>query len=283
MNPSDKIELGKWCSLEIMRDTRVGCYLSDGIDEILLPLKYVPDTCQPGDKLTVFCYLDNEQRPIATTLEPLISRNEFGWLQVAETNQFGAFMEWGLEKHLLVPFREQATPMVAGKYYPVFCYLDPKSGRLAGSSRLERFLSNEGILLKSRDEVEIFCYRQTDLGYEVVINSRHKGLVFKDQVHAAFGPGSRRKAYIKSVRKDGKIDVVLEPLGHQKLEPAAERIFQALEAAGGKLSLHDKSDPEAIKASLQMSKKLFKRGVGILYKAGKIELGTDGISIKSGS
>ncbi len=272
------IELGNYNTLTIKRSTRVGLFLGDSdVDDLLLPNKYVPQQYEIGDELRVFCYLDHEERPVATTLAPLVTRDSFGYLEVAEVNQYGAFLDWGLEKHLLVPFREQPERMVRGERYVIRCFLDPKSFRLVGSARIGRFLNNEGITLKTGDPVDILPYRETDLGMEVIVNQHHKGLVFSDQIHRNLEIGKPAAGFIKAVRQDNKLDVVLEPLGHKKLEPAAERIYRALERSGGMLPLHDKSDPEAIRRQLQMSKKLFKKGVGILYREKRIEIREDGI------
>ena len=274
------IEIGRRNTLEIKRDSPHGLYLTDGVAEILLPGKFVPDVWQVGDMLEVFCYLDHERRPVATIQKPLITRNAFALLQVAELTDYGAFMDWGLDKHLLVPFREQNGKMEEGAWYVVYCYLDEKSGRLVASSRVERFLEKGASGLRMGDGVEVLCYRETELGYEVIVNGRHKGLVFRDQVHRPFGPGTRCDAFVKQVRVDGKLDIVLEPVGHLKLEPAAGRILKALEEAGGHLPLHDKSDPDRIRKALKMSKKLFKKGVGILYREGKIDLEDSGIRLR---
>ncbi len=164
------IELGNYNTLKILRETAVGLFLGDDdVDDLLLPLKYVPDDFNIGDDISVFCYLDHEERPIATTLKPLIKRNSFGWLRVAEVNEFGAFLDWGLEKHLLVPFREQQTKMIEGESYVVFCYLDEKTFRLVASSRLNKFAKNEEISLNPKDEVDLLVSRQSELGWDVII------------------------------------------------------------------------------------------------------------------
>jgi predicted RNA-binding protein (virulence factor B family) len=272
------IDLGKYNTLTVVRDTRVGLFLGSAEDaEILLPLKYVPEGCSVGDTLEVFCYLDHEQRPVATTLTPSIIRDSFGALKVMEVNKYGAFMDWGLEKNLLVPFREQPAEMKEGEVHVVYCYLDPKSSRLTGSARLDRFLDNESLTVKEGQKVSLLVYSETPLGYGVVVQDRHKGLLFRDQVHQRIAVGSSLTGYVKAIRPDRKLDVVLEPLGYRKLEPAAERIFGELTAAGGHLPLHDKSDPGEIQQLLQMSKKVFKRGIGILYRERRIEIRPDGI------
>lgn len=278
------IELGSHNTLTILRDTRVGLFLGDADgNEILLPGKYRPEEYEIGDSLTAFCYLDNEQRPVATTLKPLIERDQFAPLEVAEVNQYGAFMEWGLEKHLLVPFREQAVPMKKGEVHVVYCYLDPKSSRLVASTRLDRFLDNGELEVETGQEVELLVTRKTDLGYEVVVENRHKGLLFRDRVFRALNRGDRLPGYVLKIRPDHKLDITLEPLGYRKLEPAAARIYEALQQAGGMLPLHDKSDPADIQEQLQMSKKVFKKGIGILYRERRIDLRPDGIYLLPGA
>lgn len=272
------IELGNFNTLTVKRSTSVGLFLGDDdVDDLLLPNKYVPSDAKIGDPIRVFCYLDHEERPVATTLEPAITRNRFAALEVAEVNQFGAFMDWGLEKHLLVPFREQPVRMEKGRRYVIYCYLDPKSFRLVGSARLDRFFETDTASLKPGQAVELLFYRQTDLGWEVVADQRYKGLVFNDQIFRDIATGDRHTGYLKNRRPDGKLDLVLEPPGHMRLEPAAERIFRALEEAGGMLPLHDKSSPEAIRDLLGISKKLFKNGVGVLYRQRRIAIGPDRI------
>lgn len=272
------IELGKYNTLTVLRDTRVGLFLGTAEEaEILLPLKFVPEGSEIGDTLQVFCYLDNEQRPIATTLKPSITRDSFAALSVMEINQYGAFMDWGLEKNLLVPYREQPAQMKEGEVHVVYCYLDPKSSRLVGSARLDRFLDNSNLTVTAGQEVSLLVYKETPLGFGVIIDGRYDGLLFRDQVHRKIVPGASLTGYIKNIRPDQKLDVVLEPIGYRKLEPAAERIYEALVAAGGKLGLHDKSDPRQIKEVLQMSKKVFKKGIGILYRERRIEIRPDGI------
>ena len=272
------IELGNYNTLKILRETDVGLFLGDDdVDDLLLPSKYVPDEFNIGDDISVFCYLDHEERPIATTLKPLIKRNTFGWLKVAEVNEFGAFMDWGLEKHLLVPFREQQIKMIEGESYVVFCYLDEKSFRLVASSRLNKFAKNEEISLNPNDEVDLLVSRQSELGWDVIINNKYQGLVFNSEVFQPMQVGGTLKGYVKKIREDNKVDVVLKPIGYLGLEPAAKKIFEQLELAGGYISLHDKSAPEEIQEMFQMSKKTFKKAIGTLYRNRKIEIKNDGI------
>ncbi|WP_289039505.1 S1-like domain-containing RNA-binding protein [uncultured Zobellia sp.] len=272
------IELGNYNELEVLRDTSVGLFLGSTTGtEILLPNKYVPKTIDIGDMIKVFCYLDHEERPIATTLTPSVIRNKFGFLQVAEVNKIGAFMDWGLEKHLLVPFSEQRDKMKEGQWYVVRCYMDEVSFRLVGSNKIDKFLSNDKLTVRERQEVDLLFTRLTDLGWEVIINNQHKGLVYSNEIYKHVAVGDRTKGYIKNIRPDNKLDISLQPIGEKLLEPAAEAIYKKLMAHGGYLALHDKSDPELIKRELQMSKKTFKKGVGTLYRERKIEIKDDGI------
>lgn len=272
------IELGNYNTLKILRETAVGLFLGDDdVDDLLLPLKYIPDEFNIGDDISVFCYLDHEERPIATTLKPLIKRNTFGRLRVAEVNEFGAFLDWGLEKHLLVPFREQQIKMIEGESYVVFCYLDEKTFRLVASSRLNKFAKNEDLSLCPKDEVDLLVSRQSELGWDVLINNKYQGLVFKSEVFQPMQVGMTLKGYVKKIREDNKVDIALKPIGHLGLEPAAKKIFEQLELAGGYISLHDKSAPEEIQEMFQMSKKTFKKAIGALYRDRKIEIKDDGI------
>ncbi|MGB5554522.1 MAG: S1-like domain-containing RNA-binding protein [Flavobacteriaceae bacterium] len=272
------IALGEFNTLEILRDTSVGLFLGDAEgNEILLPIKYMPETFEIGDMLNVFCYLDYAERPIATNIEPEIMVDEFQLLKVVEVNEFGAFMDWGLEKHLLVPFREQRTKMVENQWYVVHCYLDEKTNRLVASNKLDRFLNNDNLTVAIGDVVDLVVTRLTDLGWEVIINHKHKGLVYRNEVFKKISVGTNTKGVIKHIRPDNKIDVSLQPLGEKILEPAANKIYEILVANGGFLALHDKSHPDQIKEELQMSKKTFKKGIGTLYKDRKIEIRSDGI------
>ena len=272
------IELGNYNELEILRDTSVGLFLgSEGGTEILLPNKYVPKNYEIGDKLEVFCYLDHEERPVSTNLVPYIKRNTFSLLEVIEVNQFGAFLDWGLEKHLLVPFREQREKMKEGQWYVVFCYLDEQSFRLVASNKLDKFLDNDKLTIENGEQVDLTVTRLTDLGWEVIINDRHKGLVYSNEVYQKISIGAKIKGFVKNIRSDNKIDVSLQPLGIESLEPTANKILVRLEESKGFLPLHDKSKPDDVTRELQMSKKSFKKGIGVLYKARKIEIKEDGI------
>jgi len=271
------MKIGHYNTLKIARETKVGLFLTDGKDDVLLPLKYVPTEYNIGDELIVFVYLDHEERPVATTLEPYILMDEFGLLRVNYVNNIGAFLDWGLEKDLFVPFREQARPMEKGKRYLVFAYIDEKTNRIVASSKTNQFLNNENVTLQVGDQVDLIISHITDVGINVIINDQHKGLLYKDQVYDDIRTGDRMEGYIKTIRPDNKIDVTLQKTGYQNIEPNAQKIVDELKASRGFLRLNDNSDPEDIKTVLKMSKKTFKKAIGLLYKDKQIELKEDGI------
>jgi uncharacterized protein len=278
------IQIGKYNTLQILRDTKVGLFLGnpekdpEGIHDILLPNKYVPNEFEIGEEFTVFVYLDHEERPVATTLEPYILLNEFALLRVNYTNQIGAFMDWGMEKDILVPFKEQARPMEKGKRYLVYLYMDEKTNRLVASSKTNQFLKNENLDIQKGDEVDLIVSHITEIGINVIINEKFKGLLYKDEVYDdAIRTGDRMRGYIKTIRPDNKIDVALQIQGYESIEPNAEKILDELRANRGFLRLNDNSDPDDIKTILKMSKKTFKKAVGSLYREKLIEIKDDGI------
>lgn len=278
------IEIGKYNTLTILRDTKVGLFLGtpetdpEGIHDILLPNKYVPNEFEIGEELIVFVYLDHEERPVATTLEPYILLNEFALLRVNYVNQIGAFMDWGMEKDILVPFKEQARPMEKGKRYLVYLYMDEKTNRLVASSKTNQFLKNEELTVEKGEEVELIVSHITEIGINVIINERHKGLLYKDEVYDdAIRTGDRMRGYIKNIRPDNKIDVSLQKQGYESIEPNADKILDELRASRGFLRLNDNSHPEDIKTVLKMSKKTFKKAIGALYREKLIEIKDDGI------
>src|SRR6218665_2220297 len=274
------IKIGQYNTLTILRDTKVGLFLGNGneAEDILLPNKYVPEHFNIGDEMAVFVYLDHEERPVATTLEPYILLNEFALLRVNYINQVGAFMDWGMEKDILVPYKEQARPMEKGKRYLVYLYMDKKTNRLVASSKTNQFLNNENLTVEKGEEVELIVSHITEIGINVIINEQHKGLLYKDEVYdAAIRTGDRMRGYIKNIRPDNKIDVSLQILGYENVEPNAEKILDELRASRGFLRLNDNSHPEDIKTVLKMSKKTFKKAIGALYKEKRIDIKEDGI------
>lgn len=279
------IEIGKYNTLTILRDTKVGLFLGnptedpEGTHDVLLPNKYVPNDFEIGDEITVFIYLDHEERPVATTLEPYIFLNEFALLRVNYVNQIGAFMNWGMEKDILVPFKEQARPMEQGKRYLVYMYMDEKTNRLVASSKLNQFLNNDDITVEVGEEVDLIVSHITDLGINVIINEKHKGLLYKNEVYDDLRTGDRIVGFIKNIRPDGKIDVSVRKLGFESIEPSSQIILDELKASRGFLRLNDDSHPEDIKTVLKMSKKTFKKAIGLLYKQKLIDIKDDGIHL----
>jgi len=278
------IHLGKYNRLKIVRQTDNGVYLTDeeGAGEVLLPNKFVPEKWETGDQLKVFIFRDSEDRITATTATPLIKLNEFACLQVRELNNIGAFLDWGLDKDLLVPFKEQPGKMIPGNWYIVYLYLDEKTDRLAASGRYQKFLQKENIHVRAGLEVNLLIDNQTELGLNVIINNRYRGLVYENEIFEPLRRGDRRKGYVKLVREDGKIDVSLQKPGYGKVEPNAGKILAQLRANEGYLRLTDKSDPDDITELLEMSKKTFKKAVGALYKERLIRLEEDGIYLAVG-
>jgi len=272
------LTIGTYHTLRIDRTTLVGLFLTDGTNDVLLPIKYVPKNFEIGDEIEVFVYLDHEERPVATTLQPYITLNDYAFLRVNYTNEYGAFMDWGLEKDLFVPFKEQARPMEQGKRYMVHMTLDEKTNRLIGSSKLNQYLSKEPLNLEQGHEVDLIISHITDLGINVIINGTHKGLVYKNEVYDdKIRPGDKTKGYIKMIRPDGKIDVTLHKVGVEGIEENAQVVLDELKASKGFLRLNDNSDPEDIKTILKMSKKTFKKAIGALYRQKLIEIKEDGI------
>lgn len=219
-----------------------------------------------GTEVEVFIYLDTEERPVATTQRPLIELGKFAYLQVHSVNRIGAFLDWGLEKHLFVPYAEMVEQMEVGEKYLVGVFLDGKSGRLVATPRIGKLLDQSDIQLKIGEEVELIVYNETELGFQVMINQKHGGLVYHNEVFRPIEVGDATKGYIKQIREDGKIDVSLEPLGVASIEPNSRKVLDAINRNKGVLKLSDKSAPEDIERELHMSKKLFKKAIGALYK-----------------
>ena len=259
--------------------TGPGAFLTDGATDVLLPTKWIPVEAKVGDTIEVFVYKDSEDRPIATTLRPHRSLGEFGYLKVKEITKVGAFLDWGIEKDLLVPFREQNGVLKAGSWILVYVYLDEKTDRIVASNKVSRFYERQLIDLEEGQQVDLLITDSKDLGINVIINNRYQGLIFHNEVFADLLEGDRTKGYIKTIREDRKIDVSLRQQGMEQLESGAQHILNELKANGGFLALHDKSAPEAIQLELQMSKKNFKRSVGILYKKRMIRFVNDGIEL----
>jgi len=272
------LEIGVYHKLTILRETHVGLFLGDGKEnEILLPNKYVPESFEEGEEIEVFVYLDSGERRIATTIIPKLIKGEFGCLKCSATNKSGAFLDLGLEKDLFVPFKEQKQKMEEGKNYNVFMYVDEDTDRLLGSNKHGKFLELEFVDLEENQEVDLLVDKKSDLGVNVIVNNKYKGFIFENQLFQNVRYGQKLKGFVKEVREDNKIDITLQKQGFVSIEPNADLIIDRLEANKGFLALNDKSDPETIREMLGMSKKLFKKSIGTLYKQRVIEIKDDGI------
>lgn len=274
------IEVGKYNELPILRQTSIGLYLGDDADEVvLLPNKYCPERFNLGEKIRVFVYRDNADRKIATNLTPKIILHQFAFLQVSAVNEVGAFMDWGLEKELLVPYREQRQKMQQGRWYVVYLALDPDTDRLIGSNRIEKHLQNDTLSIHEGDEVSLMVYHRSEIGYSVIINQLHKGLVYSNEVFRQLNVGEALKGYVKLIREDGKVDISLAPIGFTSSnDPNMELLLARLNAGGGFLPLTDNSLPAEVYELLGISKKAFKKALGTLYKLGRIRMLPDGIA-----
>jgi len=256
-----------------------GAFLGDGKEEVLLPAKWIPEGALEGSTLEVFVYRDSEGRLISTTLKPHLLVGEFGFLKVKQVTQVGTFLDWGIEKDLLVPFREQQGKAKPGDWLLVYLYVDEKTDRIVASNKVSHFLKKTNTDLEEKQEVDLLITQTTDLGLNVIINNEYQGLIYENEIFKDLIEGDRTKGYIKSIREDGKIDVSLQRQGMEQLEAGAQQIMEALKIHGGFLPLHDKSAPEDIQLELQMSKKNFKRSVGILYKKKLVRLQANGIEM----
>lgn len=274
------IKLGKYNQLEVVKEVDFGVYLNGDEDgEILLPKRYVPEGAKPGDILNVFIYLDMEERLVATTLQPYVQVGEFACLEVAWVNQFGAFLNWGLMKDLFVPFREQKMKMQKGKRYVVYVHLDEESYRIVASAKIEHFLSTEKPDYQPGQEVEVLVWQRTELGYKVIVENKFSGMLYHNEIFQPLEVGMRLTAFIKQVRPDGKIDLVLQKAGARKVDDFSEVLWQYIKDNDGFTPLNDKTDAEVIYHTFGVSKKTFKKAVGDLYKKRRIVLKGDGIHL----
>jgi uncharacterized protein len=273
------LHLGDYNYLEILRELDHGLYLGSEDGDVLLPRKYVPANARIGDMISVFVYRDSEDRLIATTLEPKAKVDQFAALQVKDVNDFGAFLEWGLEKDLFVPYKNQHDPLYPGQWALVYVYLDENSDRLVGSTKLGPFLNYDPITLQEGDEVQLLIGPEKALGYQVIVNNKYLGMLYRNEVFRPLTPGEYAKGYLKKVREDNKLDVSLQKQGYDEVEQAADLIAQRLKEQNGFLPLTDKSAPEEIYQQLGMSKKTFKKAIGALYKRGHVQLLDNGISL----
>jgi len=275
------IEQGKYIELKIEKRATMGLYLADDSgEEVLIPKKYCTEEMKPGGQIEVFIYKDSEGKKVATTLQPKIFIHEFALLKVTAVTGVGAFLDWGLEKELMVPFREQKQKMEQDRWYIVYLDLDTKTDRLYASNRVERFLQNDQISVKEGDEVSLVILHKTDLGYSVIINHTHKGLIFDNEIFQEINVGDKLSGYVKHIRDDQKIDISLQPIGFRKFNDSnSELIYKKLEENNGFLDITDKSSPDEIYSLFGISKKAFKKSLGALYKQRKILIEPEGIKL----
>ena len=273
-------DLGRLTKFIVCKTVDVGVYLnSDDYGEILLPKKYVPENCGIGDEVTVFIYTDSEDRIIATTKFPKAKVGEFAKLLVKDVNKFGAFLDWGLEKDLFVPFKEQKHKMEVDKHYVVFIYVDERTKRIAASSKLNTFLDACPEKYSIGDEVNILIADELEQGYPVVVNEYYSGMIYKSEIFQEVSLGAQLKAFIKQIRPDGLIDLCLQKPGYTKVSPLSEQILEKMRLQGGYIPLNSKSSPEHISKLFKCSKKTFKMAIGSLYKERLITITDDGIKL----
>lgn len=261
------MQLGKINKLKVDRITKFGTYLvNDNNDEVLLPDDYESEVTL-DDEIEVFIYLNNNEEYVATTKMPKVFLNQFAFLEVKDVNNIGAFIDIGIEKELLVPYAEQTEEMHIGNQYLIFMYLDEETNRLVGSCKENDFVFFDEIDIEKGDEVDLLLYRNTEHGMNAIVNNLYKGLIFESDIHKKINPGDQLKGYVKNVREDGKIDLVLAPIGYKsEIDTTSKLILEKLKSEDGVLYLTDKSSPEEIKSQFGLSKKAFKRSLGFLYK-----------------
>ena len=273
-------EIGKYNSLRVIKEVDFGVYLDGGKEgEILMPIRYVPANCQVGDFVDVFLYLDSEDRPIATTETPFAQVGEFAMLRVQSVNKIGTFLDWGIMKDLLVPFREQKVTMTEGRSYLVYIYVDEESKRIVASAKLGKFLDKSVPEYTIGQEVELVIESETDLGYKAIINNSHWGILYENEVFEQLAKGLKIKGFIKKIRPDNKIDLSLHPLGYEKVDPLTLMILDELKKEGGFIAVSDKSEAEEVYRVFGISKKSFKQAIGALYKRRMITISPDGIRL----
>lgn len=246
-------------------------------ETIFMPFEDSTKELSAGDEIEIYIYQDSEGRDTATMHTPTISLNQIELMEVKAVTDHGAFMDWGISKDLFVPFSEQSNRMMEGRKNLIYLYVDRKSGRLTGTTKIERYLTSSPLTVEEREEVDVIIWNKSDLGRNVIINQQHEGLIYEDDIFQNLRYGEKRKGYIKQIRPDNKIDVTLRPFGYKKVEPNADQIYELLQRSEGYLDLHDKSDPNEIRARLEMSKKTFKKAIGLLYKNDMIRIEDDGI------
>ena len=272
-----RLRMGQYNRLKVIKQLDFGIYLDGYEDEILMPTQYVPADVEIGDFVDVFIYRDSEDRAIATSLEPYGTVGEFAYLTVNAATSLGVFMDWGLPKDLFVPFKQQRDNMVVGKSFLVFIHLDTQTDRIVASAKIERFLDEDVSGLSEGMQVDLLPYEYTDMGIKALINQRHLGVLYRDEVFKNIELGKTITGFIKKIREDQKIDLALVEQSYNRIKSSKSDVYQQLQAANGFLPFNDKSDPAAIYRTFGMSKKDFKKTIGGLLKEGKISIKEDGI------
>lgn len=275
------VNVGQYNTLKVIKEVDFGMYLDGGSDEILLPKRYVPEGLKPGDEITVFIYHDNEGRLIATTLHPVAVVGEIAMMEVTDTNEHGAFLNWGLMKDVFVPISQQERRMRTGDRRLVKLYIDERTGRVTATEKIDKLLSNYELTVNENDEVDLLVFQITDIGYKVIINSKHLGVLHYNEVFKELNIGDKLKGFIKHIRPGNKIDVAPGTKGYTKVKDEEERILSMLQNNNGYLPYNDKSDPEAIYAFFGMSKKVFKMTLGALYKKRLISFTQTGTKLET--
>lgn len=274
------IELGKTNTLIILRDTPVGMFLGDEAGgEVLLPKKFIEPEFRIGDEIEVFIYKDSEDRPIATRYQPYAEAGQFAFLHVSAVNQVGAFMDWGLEKDLFVPFKEQKLKMQEGHPYVVYIYVDEASERIVASGKINKFISNDQLTVEQGEEVDLLVYNKTDLGFTCIINGVHKGLIYHNDLFTDLDVGDQVKGFIKLIRDNNLIDLSLQNLGFKHVLSSTDKILEYLRANEGFMNLTDKTSPDIIERKFNMSKATFKKSIGVLYRQRKVTIHDDGVRL----
>jgi uncharacterized protein len=273
------VKTGDYNTLRVLRKVEFGVYLDDGAQGILLPKRYVPNGINEGDDINVFVYHDGEDRLIATTDKPLGVVGDILKMKAVSVTEQGAFMEWGIMKDLFVPKSKQLTGMIPNGEYLVKIYRDDQTGRSAATERVEETLSNEHITVAEAEEVDLIVLRRTDIGYLMIINNTHTGVLHLNEVYRSIGVGDKFKGYIKKITHDNKIDVVAGKMGYNRVEGETEKVMRLLKENDGYLAFHDKSDPEEIYLFFGMSKKTFKMTTGNLFRERKIIFEKEGIRL----
>lgn len=273
---------GQYHNISVIKLVEFGAYMDAAGDEVLLPKRFVPRGTEVGDVIKVFLYHDNEGRMIATTQTANAAVGEITLMRVKDKNEHGAFLDWGIMKDLFVPVSQQSSRMQVGEDYLVVPYIDEQTGRVAATEKIGRYLSNDVIDVKVGDQVDMLLWQETDIGYKVIINNKHTGVLHFSDVFKNLDYGDKLKGYIKTIREENKIDVTIGERGYTRVTSDADRVMELLRENSGYLPYHDKSSPEEIYSFFGISKKTFKMIIGALYKERKIELTQTGIKLTEG-